>query len=311
MFSIDRVREFFKGNISISEPLSRFTTFRIGGPADFYLEPKDREDLVNLIKYLRKIQYPYIVIGNGSNVLISDEGFRGVAINLEFGFNKIEVKKNNVYAEAGIRLSKLVDVCIEHSLVGIENLAGIPGTLGGAILMNAGAYGGEISDYIKIVEVVEDDKIIFLNKEDCGFGYRKSNLEGKIILSAEFELPFGDKEKAKQRRKELLLKRNQSQPVELPNAGSIFKNPQNDYAARLIEQAGLKGLTVGGAKVSEKHANFIVNFNNASSNDVLELIRIIREKVFEKFGVSLELEIKLIGFNREKVSVWESLIFTY
>lgn len=126
MFSIDRVREFFKGNISISEPLRRFTTFRIGGPADFYLEPKDREDLVNLIKYLRKIQYPYIVIGNGSNVLINDEGFRGVAINLEFGFNKIEVKKNNVYAEAGIRLSKLVDVCIEHSLVGIENLAGIP-----------------------------------------------------------------------------------------------------------------------------------------------------------------------------------------
>ncbi len=301
MFSVEKVREFFKGNIAFREPLSKFTTFRIGGPADFYLEPKDRNDLINLIKYLKEIKYPYILIGNGSNVLISDDGIRGAAINLEYGFTKIEVKKNRVYAEAGLRLSKFVDVCIEHSLVGLENLAGIPGTLGGAILMNAGAYGGEISDFITKVEVVDDEKIIFLKKEECGFAYRKSNLEGKIILSSEFELPFGDKEKAKERRKELLLKRNQSQPVELPNAGSIFKNPPNDYAARLIEQAGLKGLTIGGAKVSEKHANFIVNFNNATANDVIELMKIIQERVHQKFGVMLEPEIKVIGFNIEKV----------
>lgn len=299
MFSIEKVRKFFKGNISISEPLSRFTTFRIGGPADYYLEPKDREDLVNLVKYLNEINYPFIIIGNGSNVLISDEGIRGVAINLEFGFNKIEVFKNFVFAEAGIRLSKLVDVCIEHSLVGIENLAGIPGTLGGAILMNAGAYGGEISDYILKVEIFDGDSIRFLSKEECGFAYRKSNLEGKIILSAEFQLQTGDKEKAKARRKELLLKRNQSQPVELPNAGSIFKNPPNNFAAKLIEKAGLKGLTVGGAKVSEKHANFIVNFNNASANDVLELMKIIQESVYQKFGILLEPEIKMFGFSKD------------
>lgn len=303
MFSVEKVREFFKGNISISEPLNRFTTFRIGGPADYYLEPKDREDLLKLIKYLKEIKYPYIIIGNGSNVLISDEGIRGAAINLEAGFTKIEVIKNKVYAEAGIRLSKLVDVCIEHSLVGIENLAGIPGTLGGAILMNAGAYGGEISDFIKLVEVIDDVEIKFLKKEECGFAYRKSNLENKIILSAEFELPFGDKVKAKERRKELLLKRNKAQPVELPNAGSIFKNPPGDYAARLIEQAGLKGLTIGGAKVSEKHANFIVNFNNASANDVIELMKIIQEKVYEKFGIMLEPEIKMIGFDKNKAKV--------
>jgi UDP-N-acetylmuramate dehydrogenase len=303
MFSVEKVREFFKGNISISEPLSRFTTFRIGGPADYYLEPKDRADLVNLIKYLKEINYPYIIIGNGSNVLISDEGIRGAAINLEYGFTKIVVNKNKVYAEAGIRLSKFVDVCIEHSLVGVENLAGIPGTLGGAILMNAGAYGGEISDHIKIVEVLDGIEIRYLKKEQCGFEYRKSNLERKIIISAEFELPSGDKEQARQRRKELLLKRNASQPVELPNAGSIFKNPKNDYAARLIEQAGLKGLTIGGAKVSEKHANFIVNFNNASANDVIELMKIIQEKVYEKFGVILEPEIKMLGFNSERVKV--------
>jgi UDP-N-acetylmuramate dehydrogenase len=303
MFSVEKVKEFFKGNISISEPLSRFTTFRIGGPADYYLEPKDRDDLLKLIKYLKEINYPYIIIGNGSNILISDDGIRGAAINLEFGFTKIEVMKNKVFAEAGIRLSKLVDVCIEHSLVGIENLAGIPGTLGGAILMNAGAYGGEISDYIKVVEVLDGTEIKFLKKEECGFSYRKSNLEGKIILSAEFELPFGDKTKAKERRKELLLKRNQSQPVELPNAGSIFKNPSGDYAARLIEQAGLKGLTIGGAKVSEKHANFIVNFNNASANDVLELMKIIRQTVFQKFGIMLEPEIKMIGFDKDRVKV--------
>ncbi|MCR4417454.1 MAG: UDP-N-acetylmuramate dehydrogenase [Ignavibacteria bacterium] len=303
MFSVEKVKEFFKGNISISEPLSRFTTFRIGGPADYYLEPKDRDDLLKLIKYLKEINYPYIIIGNGSNILISDDGIRGAAINLEYGFTKIEVMKNKVFAEAGIRLSKLVDVCIEHSLVGIENLAGIPGTLGGAILMNAGAYGGEISDYIKVVEVLDGTEIKFLKKEECGFSYRKSNLEGKIILSAEFELPFGDKTKAKERRKELLLKRNQSQPVELPNAGSIFKNPSGDYAARLIEQAGLKGLTIGGAKVSEKHANFIVNFNNASANDVLELMKIIRQTVFQKFGIMLEPEIKMIGFDKDRVKV--------
>lgn len=303
MFSVEKVKEFFKGNISISEPLSRFTTFRIGGPADYYLEPKDRDDLLKLIKYLKEINYPYIIIGNGSNILISDDGIRGAAINLEFGFTKIEVMKNKVFAEAGIRLSKLVDVCIEHSLVGIENLAGIPGTLGGAVLMNAGAYGGEISDYIKEVEVLDGTEIKFLKKEECGFSYRKSNLEGKIILSAEFELPFGDKTKAKERRKELLLKRNQSQPVELPNAGSIFKNPPGDYAARLIEQAGLKGLTIGGAKVSEKHANFIVNFNNASANDVLELMKIIQQTVFQKFGIMLEPEIKMIGFDKDRVKV--------
>ncbi len=299
MFSVEKVRKFFKGNISISEPLSRFTTFRIGGPADYYLEPLDREDLVNLIKYLNEIGYPFIIIGNGSNILISDEGIRGAAINLEFGFNKIEVSKNFVFAEAGIKLSKLVDVCIENSLVGIENLAGIPGTLGGAILMNAGAYGGEISDYILKVEIFDGEKIRFLSKEECGFAYRKSNLEGKIILSAEFRLQTGDKEKAKARRKELLLKRNQSQPVELPNAGSIFKNPPDDFAARLIEQAGLKGLTVGGAKVSEKHANFIVNFNNASANDVLELMKIIQESVYQKFGIVLEPEIKMVGFSKD------------
>lgn len=303
MFSVEKVKEFFKGNISISEPLSRFTTFRIGGPADYYLEPKDRDDLLKLIKYLKEINYPYIIIGNGSNILISDDGIRGAAINLEFGFTKIEVMKNKVFAEAGIRLSKLVDVCIEHSLVGIENLAGIPGTLGGAILMNAGAYGGEISDYIKVVEVLDGTEIKFLKKEECGFSYRKSNLEGKIILSAEFELPFGDKTKAKERRKELLLKRNQSQPVELPNAGSIFKNPSGDYAARLIEQAGLKGLTIGGAKVSEKHANFIVNFNNAAANDVLELMKVIQQTVFQKFGIMLEPEIKMIGFDKDRVKV--------
>ncbi|MGB9664238.1 MAG: UDP-N-acetylmuramate dehydrogenase [Ignavibacteria bacterium] len=303
MFSVEKVKKFFKGNIFLSEPLSRFTTFRIGGPADYYLEPKDREDLVNLIRYLKEIKYPYIIIGNGSNVLISDEGIRGAAINLEFGFNKIEVNKNKVYAEAGIRLSRLVDVCIEHSLVGIENLAGIPGTLGGAILMNAGAYGGEISDHIKKVEVLDGVDIKFLTREECGFAYRKSNLEGKIILSAEFELPFGDRIKAKERRRELLLKRNQSQPVEIPNAGSIFKNPPGDYAARLIEQAGLKGLTSGGAKVSEKHANFIVNFNNASANDVIELMKIIQETVYQKFGIMLDPEIKMLGFNQDKVKV--------
>lgn len=301
MFSLEKVREFFKGEISISEPLARFTTFRIGGPADYYLEPRDKMDLLRLVKYLKEINYPFFVIGNGSNVLISDEGIRGVVINLERGFSKIEINGNHVYAEAGVRLSKFVDKCIEASLVGAEALAGIPGTLGGAILMNAGAYGKEISDFIIDIEVIDATGLNVLPKSKCGFAYRKSGLENKIIIAANFQLPTGDKEKAKKRRHDLLVKRNLSQPVEFPNAGSIFKNPPEGFAAKFIEDAGLKGLSIGGAKVSEKHANFIINYNNARATDILELIKIVRKKVYEKFGVHLELEIKLLGFNEEKV----------
>ncbi len=299
MFSIDKVKSFFKGNIMISEPLNKYTTIKIGGPADYFVEPLDREDLINLIKYLNEINYPKVIIGTGSNILISDSGFRGCVINLEHGFNKIKVEDTSVYAEAGVKLSKLVDVCLENSLIGIETLAGIPGTLGGAIVMNAGAYGTEISNYITSVEVLVGEKIKKLTKLECGFGYRKSNLEKTIIISANFILPEGDKEKAKERRREFLKKRKESQPVDLPNAGSIFKNPQGMFAGKLIEDAGLKGLIIGGAKVSEKHGNFIVNFNNATSDDVINLINVIQKEVYKKFGIKLELEIKLLGFKNK------------
>lgn len=302
MFSIEKVKSFFKGNVLISEPLNKYTTFKIGGPADYFLEPLDRADLINLIKYLNEINYPYVIMGNGSNVLISDNGFRGCVINLEYGFNRIKIEDTKVYAEAGIKLSKLVDVCIENSLVGLENLAGIPGTLGGAIIMNAGAYGSEISDHVTQVEVLVDNKIKLLTKKQCGFSYRKSNLEKSIVVSASFILTKGDKVKAKEKRRELILKRNESQPVNLPNAGSIFKNPEGNFAGKLIEEAGLKGVTIGGAKVSEKHANFIVNYNNATADDVIKLISLIQEEVFTQFGVKLELEIKLLGFkNKDEV----------
>jgi UDP-N-acetylmuramate dehydrogenase len=303
MFSLEKVKSFFRGNVSIDEPLARFTTFKIGGPADYYLEPIDKEDLLYLVMYLKEIKYPYLIIGNGSNVLISDKGIRGAAINLEFGFNQINVKGNRVYAEAGIKLAKFVNVCIENSLVGVEMLAGIPGTLGGALVMNAGAYGGEISNYVIEVEVIKNTYLKKFTKEECGFAYRISKLSNSIILSANFEIPKGNKEKAAMKRNELIQKRNASQPVELPNAGSIFKNPKEGFAAKFIEEAGLKGYTVGGAKVSEKHSNFIINFHRASSDDVISLINTVKEIVYKKFNVALELEVRLLGFNEDQVEV--------
>jgi len=297
MVALEDIQRFFRGNISLNEPLARFTTFRIGGPADYYLEPKDKDDLLQIVQYFQQHAFPYIVIGNGSNVLISDRGYRGAAINLEYGFSDICLEHNIVVAGAGVKLSQLVDFCIEHNFRGTEMLAGIPGTLGGAIVMNAGAYGGEISDYMTEVEVIRGTSYKKIKKEEGGFAYRRSNLERDIVVRASFKFPQGDKEELKRVRKELLRKRNETQPVNFPNAGSIFKNPPGDYAGRLIQECGLKGLKVGGAEVSERHANFIINKENATAQDVLALIQIIRQKVLEQFNINLELEVKVIGFD--------------
>jgi UDP-N-acetylmuramate dehydrogenase len=190
---------------------------------------------------------------------------------------------------------------VENGLRGVEMLAGIPGTLGGAIIMNAGAYSGEISDYLLDVEVIRNMKLVRLKKEECGFGYRTSNLTNDIVIQAKFKFPPGDVEEMKKIRREILLKRNISQPVNFPNAGSIFKNPPGDYAGRLIEKAGLKGVCIGDAQISEKHANFIINKGKAKAMDVLELIKLAQTKVYEKFGIKLELEVRLIGFKESEI----------
>jgi UDP-N-acetylmuramate dehydrogenase len=300
MIALDDIRKSFAGRIALNEPLAKYTTFRIGGPADIYLEPLDKQDALGLIRYLRAENVPFFLMGNGSNILVSDKGVNGAVVNLEAGFNYLRYDDNGtITAGAGVKLAKFVDYCISLGRGGAEMLAGIPGTLGGAIIMNAGAYGGEISDYMLSVELIRGDKLIRIPKHEGGFAYRTSGLQGDVILEASFQFPEGMPEEMKETRRTTMLKRNTSQPVRWPNAGSIFKNPPGDHAARLIQECDLKGMRVGNAEISHLHANFIINLGDASAHDVLALIDIARNTVRDRFSVELELEIKLVGFEEE------------
>ncbi len=296
MVSVEDIRKVFRGHVAVAEPLAKYTSFRIGGPADFYLEPLDKFDLIEVVRFFKKFEYKFMIIGKGSNLLISDDGFRGAAINLEEGMGNVCLDRETVVADSGVRLSKFVDFCIQHEKSGVEMLAGIPGTIGGAVIMNAGAYGGEISNYLVEVEIYRDDTIQKVKKEDGGFSYRRSGFVRDVVLNASFLLPEGNLNELLQRRRELLLKRNQTQPLNLPNSGSMFKNPEGTYAAKLVEAAGLKGTRIGGAQISERHGNFIVNLGHAAASDVLGLVKLARKKVLEQSGIKLELEVKLVGF---------------
>lgn len=303
MLSLEHIRSICSSGVSISEPLAPMTSFRIGGPVEIYIEPASAEEIAALVRYFREADTSYVLLGNGSNILISDEGIRGVAISIEKHFAEITLDDGIITAGAGVRLSKFVDFCVRHRFAGSEMLAGIPGTLGGAVIMNAGAYGGEISDHLVDVTVLREGEITMLRKEKAGFRYRGSDLRGDIVLSARFRFPEGDEEELRIRRKELLLKRNAAQPVNYPNAGSIFKNPEGDHAARLIEQCGLKGYTIGAAQVAQLHANFIINTGGATAADVLALISHVRSTVEQQTGVALELEIQLLGFSAEALAI--------
>lgn len=296
MITLDDIKKNFRGHLALNEPLSKYTSFRIGGPADYYFEPLDKNDAVELILYLQKNQVPFIVIGNGSNLLVSDDGIRGAVINFESGLNKVCLEGDTIVAEAGVRLARFVEFCIQHERKGVEMLAGIPGTIGGAVMMNAGAYGGEISDFLKEVEVLRDGHVIKVKKSESGFSYRRSGFQRDVILGASFLLPNGDKAEMIRIRRELLIKRNQTQPLNMPNSGSVFKNPPGTHAAKLIEEAGLKGTRRGKAMISDRHGNFIVNTGGASAHDVLELMRLAKSTVKKKFNINLEPEVKLIGF---------------
>jgi UDP-N-acetylmuramate dehydrogenase len=241
-----------------------------------------------------------VLLGRGSNVLVSDEGVKGAVINLESALSNIQLQADLVLAEAGVWLQKFVDFCIQREFAGVEMLAGIPGTIGGAVVMNAGAHGGEISDHIVDVEVLRNGQVKRIARADGEFSYRHSGFADDIVLSASFRLPKGNKEELSKRRKEFILKRNDTQPLELPNSGSMFKNPPNTYAARLIEQAGLKGKRIGNAQISEKHSNFIVNLGNAQAADILQLVELARRTVYQNSGIQLELEVKLVGFRQIK-----------
>lgn len=300
MISIADIKQFFKGEIFVNEPLNKHTSIKIGGPADLLLLPSDKEDAINLSVYLQQNGIDYSVIGNGSNILVSDAGIREIVINFEQGLKQIKLVDGLVEVESGVMLARFVDFCIQNGKQGVEKLAGIPGTIGGAIVMNASAYKYEISDHIVDVEVVRNGKLIRVKKQDANFAYRTSAFLNDIIISAVFELPDGNIDEMQKTRIEYLQKRNLTQPLNYPNSGSVFKNPPGNYAAKLIEDAGLKGLRIGNAQISDKHANFIVNLGNAKAEDVIGLIQTCKEIVKKKFDVYLELELKLLGFGKSE-----------
>lgn len=295
----------FKGDIKTDEPLSDHTSYAIGGPADVLACPADTEDLSRLLQAIKTRQLPSYILGGGTNLLVRDGGVRGVMINLK-RMHAIKIEREYrsiggafavVCAEAGASLAKLLFFGVEQGFTGLEFTAGIPGTVGGAVCMNAGTALGEMGDVVESVTLISPDgEVSVRSAAELKFGYRTTSIpEGHLVLEARVVLRREDKEKVKARLKELLEKRKPLQPWGFPNAGSVFKNPQQESAGKLIEAAGLKGRSVGGAQVSEKHANFIVNTGKATASDVLALMEIVKKKVLEVHGVRLEPEIKILG----------------
>lgn len=285
-------------NVYRNEPMKKHTTFRIGGPADYYLCPHSAEEIQKVVEICREEKMPYFILGNGSNLLVSDQGYRGVVIQLWKNVSDIRVEGCLVYAKAGASLAKIAAEALEEGLTGMEFAAGIPGTLGGAVVMNAGAYGGEMKDVLREVLVMDEQgKIFTLKKDALKLGYRTSAVKekGYVVLAAVLELQQGDPEEIRSRMEELRQKRAEKQPLDMPSAGSTFKRPEGHFAGKLIMDAGLRGFSIGGAQVSEKHCGFVVNTGNATAGDVLALIREIQKTVREKFGVELETEVKFLG----------------
>ncbi len=303
MSVVEELRTSLEGAVRENVPLAPFTTFRIGGNAAIYIEPLTASDIAAVQRIVSTHHLPLFILGNGSNVLISDEGWNGVVVNLQDGFTDLSIDGSIVCVGAGVRMAAFVDFAIRHSRKGVEMLPGIPATLGGAIWMNAGCYGGETSDFLLDVTLVRNGEVLTIPKAECGFSYRHSGFQpGDIVTGARFDLPEGNPAELREIKLKHLLHRNNVQPVNLPNCGSVFKNPKPRFSAELIESAGLKGTTIGGAQISPKHANFIVNIHSASASDVVALMNLARKKVFETTGIVLEPEVQLVGFERSPIT---------
>ena len=284
--------------VKVDEPMKRHTTFRIGGPADYFLLPSSEEELSGILKICKNEELPYFILGNGSNLLVSDEGYRGVIIQLYRNYGDITVKGNEIHATAGALLSQIAAAAKNASLTGFEFAGGIPGTLGGAVVMNAGAYGGEMKDVLLNSEYVSTDGTSGeFDNEAMELSYRHSAYENSnlVITAASVRLAPADRNEIKSTMNDILARRKEKQPLEYPSAGSTFKRPEGNFAGALIEQCGLKGVSVGGAQVSEKHAGFIINRGGATAADILSLIKHVQARVKAQTGVSLETEIRLIG----------------
>lgn len=284
--------------VRFEEPMCDHTTFRIGGPAEVFVMPDSYEQIAWVIRQCRQEAIPYFILGNGSNMLVSDHGYRGVIIQLDRNLGEITVNGTEIRAAAGALLSTIAATARRSSLSGFEFAGGIPGTLGGAVTMNAGAYGGEMKDVLKEVTVMTAaGEILVLPAEKLEMGYRTSlvKTKGYLVLSAVIVLEQGNQEAIKARMKELTEQRVSKQPLEFPSAGSTFKRPEGYFAGKLIMDAGLRGYQTGGAQVSEKHCGFVINKDNATAADVCRLLRDVQDKVKEQFGVTLEPEVKFLG----------------
>lgn len=283
--------------IKKNEAMKNHTSFKIGGNADFFSEPSSAEEISELIGYAENNNLPYTIIGNGSNLLVGDKGIRGLVIKIDKSFGNAEIKDNIITAQSGILLSRLSAIALDAGLSGLEFASGIPGTLGGGVYMNAGAYGSEMKDVVKKVSYLEDGIIKTISAANADFAYRHSFFTGKnaVILSAELELRHADRDEIRATTEDLRKKRTSKQPLSMPSAGSTFKRPEGYFAGKLIEDSGLKGFSIGGAQVSEKHSGFVVNTGNATAADVVCLIKHIQKTVHEKFGVILETEVKFLG----------------
>ncbi|OWZ83954.1 UDP-N-acetylmuramate dehydrogenase [Natranaerobius trueperi] len=297
----DIINQLKKGiaedNIKINHSLASYTTFKIGGPADIFLSPSKIEEIEWALEVAKKEDINYYVLGNGSNVLIDDQGLRGMVIYLGENYTDVKVNGTNITAQSGVSLKELSLLALENNLTGLEFAVGIPGTLGGGVYMNAGAYGGQLGDAIEEVVCIVQGNIKTYQKDSIEFGYRSSTFqkEGAVILEGVVSLDKDKHTEIKKLMDDFTQRREDKQPVEMASAGSVFKRPEGYYAGKLIQDSGLKGHKIGGAQVSTKHCGFIVNIGNASSNDVKKMIQYIQQTVKAKFGVSLERELRYLG----------------
>jgi len=287
-----------KGSFLKDEAMAKHTSYRIGGPANAYITPRDKDDLSQILQFANQHGIATYFVGSGSNLLVADEGIDGLVITLGKSLKRLEITGATVFAESGVMLGKMVKECIGRNLSGVESMIGVPGTLGGALVMNAGAFGGEISNYLKHVTVMEmDGQEKQYQPGDISFSYRHSTFpDDEIVISAEFELIQSDKDTVQEKRAVASGGRKATQPLKFRSAGSVFKNPKEGAAGYYIDQAGLKGTKVGDAEISPIHANFFVNHGKAKASDVVALIRLARETVHDKFGIMLDLEVKPLGF---------------
>jgi UDP-N-acetylmuramate dehydrogenase len=285
--------------IYFNEPMKNHTSFKVGGPADILVLPSETSEVIELLNFCNKYNIDFYIMGNGSNTVVRDKGFRGMIIKLT-ELSSISIKETTVTAGAGAFLSCVAKAALNENLKGMEFASGIPGTVGGAVAMNAGAYGPEIKDIIDYADVVDlYGNVMRLSRDELELSYRNSIVQKNdyIVLQAAFKLEPGNYEDIKNRMDELNRRRADKQPLNYPSAGSTFKRPEGYFAAKLIEDSGLKGLSCGGAMVSEKHSGFIINFDNATTKDILKLIEMVQKAVYDKFNVFIEPEIKIIGEN--------------